>query len=166
MTLLQATFLVQMLPAWSANLGHRLVRMPKLIVNDTGLAASVAGIDARRLLAENGLIGAMFENFVTMEFIKAIGPSTVQPKPFHYRTTAGSEVDLILEAADGRLVAVETKASQTVTARDFRGIRAFAEVTGEKFHRGIVVYTGDHVIPFGERMHAVPVQALWSLVAN
>src|SRR5574340_996593 len=42
MTLLQATFLVQPLPAWSGNLGKRLVKAPKLFLNDTGLAAYLA----------------------------------------------------------------------------------------------------------------------------
>ena len=162
MTLLQATFLIQHLPAWSSNLGIRLTRSPKVIINDTGLAASLIGLNVDRLQGESVLFGHILENFVAMEVIKCIGVSAIQPKPFHYRTTAGIEVDLVLEAPDGRLVAVEVKASATVTANDFRGVRSFAEVTGDRFARGIVFYTGQQVIPFGERLYAIPVQALWS----
>jgi hypothetical protein len=164
MGLLQAAFLVQLLPAWSSNLGIRPIRSPKLIMNDTGLAASLIGLAARRLQAMgNSLIGNVIENFAIMEIIKDIGVSSVQPKPCYYRSTTGSEVDLVLEAPDGRLVAIEVKASSSVTSKDFKGLRALGAVAPERFWRGVVLYTGDQVIPFAERLHAAPIHMLWNL---
>ena len=56
---------------------------------------------------------------------------------------------------------VEVKAAATVTSSDFRGLRGMAEAAGARFVRGFVLYTGRQVIPFGERLHAVPVSLLW-----
>jgi uncharacterized protein len=163
MSLFETIFLVQLLPAWSANIGVRLVRSPKLLFNDSGLAASFIGLDAERLQNDGSLLGHVLENFVIMEIIKAIGVSKIQPRPYHYRTNTGVEIDLVLEAPDGSLVAVEIKAFSTVTAKDFKGIRALADATNERFCRGILVYTGNDIVPFGENLFAMPIQALWSL---
>ncbi|MCW3058391.1 MAG: hypothetical protein JWQ02_212, partial [Capsulimonas sp.] len=130
--------------------------------NDTGLAASLLGLDLARLQSESVLLGQLLENFVTMEVMKLAGVSVVQPQLFHYRTTAGAEVDLLLEDAAGRLVGIEVKATATVTSGDFRGLRTLDAAAPGRLHRGIVLYTGPHVIPFGDRLFAVPIQALWS----
>ncbi len=160
MTLLEATFLVQLLPAWSANLGKRLVKSPKLLLCDTGLAAGLLGTSAERV-AENGvLLGSLLETFVAMELRKAAGWSEEAVQMFHYRTQSGQEVDVLLENGRGQLVGIEVKASSTVTSGDFAGLRAVAEAVGDSFVRGMVLYTGSQVIPFGERMHAVPLSIL------
>jgi predicted AAA+ superfamily ATPase len=162
MSLLEATFLLRLLPAWTANLNVRLTKSPKVMINDTGLAASLLGLDLSRLQSESVLLGQLLENFVTMEVMKLAGVSVVQPQLFHYRTTAGAEVDLLLEDAAGRLVGIEVKATATVTSGDFRGLRTLDAAAPGRLHRGIVLYTGPHVIPFGDRLFAVPIQALWS----
>jgi len=53
------------------------------------------------------------------------------------------------------------KASTSVNARDFRGLKAFADVAGARFHRGIVLYGGLQTVPFGPNLWAVPISALW-----
>ena len=75
---------------------------------------------------------------------------------YHFRSASGQEVDFIIEKSDGRLVAVEVKATTKVTAADFNHIRAFEDDVGNKFLRGIVFYTGKEIIPF-----ALPVDLLW-----
>lgn len=160
-SLLQATFLVQTLPAWSSNLGKRLVRSPKLLVCDTGLISSLQGLSAERLAADPVLAGPLLENFVAMELMKQSAWSRTQPRLFHFRTQTGQEVDIVLEDAAGLVVGVEVKAAATVGARDFRGLRALAEATGERFRRGIVLYTGKVNIPFDNNLHALPVSSLW-----
>ncbi|HBZ00734.1 MAG TPA: hypothetical protein DEO84_05360 [candidate division Zixibacteria bacterium] len=98
-----------------------------------------------------------------MELRKQISWSQERPQLFHFRIQTGQEVDIILEDAQGRLVAIEVKASATVAARDFRSIKFFAGGVGNKFHRGFVLYTGKEPIPFGPRLLALPVDALWRL---
>jgi predicted AAA+ superfamily ATPase len=160
MTLLEATFLIQHLPAWSGNLGKRLVKTSKLVMSDTGLMAHLLGANKERL-ATGGIIGPLLENFVVMELIKQITWSSTKPQIFHFRTQTGQEVDIVLEDRAGKLVGIEVKASSTVTAQDFKGLRALAETTGKRFHRGIVLYTGAGSLPFGPELYAIPVNALW-----
>ena len=166
MALLEATYLVQLLPAWSSNLGSRVVKSPKLLLNDTGLAASLLGLNAERLQQDGKQFGALLENFVAMEVQKDIGWSHVQPLLYHFRTHIGQEVDLLLEDPSGRIVGIEVKASATADPAHFRGLVALAEAAGERFVRGIVLYTGMSVTPFSRNMHAVPISALWQPVAS
>ena len=159
--LLEATFLVRLLPAWNANLGRRLVKAPKLLLNDTGLIANLLGLNAGRLAGQRNLLGGLMENFVAMELLKDAGWSSTQPQLFHFRTQAGQEVDVVLEDAAGRVVGVETKASTTVVADDFKGLRHLAELVGDRFVRGVVMHTGDQTVPFAANLHAMPISELW-----
>jgi hypothetical protein len=162
MSLLQTTFLIRLLPAWSANLGLRLVKSPKLLFVDTGLAASQIGLDTERLISSGALYGQLLETFVTMEMIKAAEVSRVLPTPYHFRTVAGHEVDLVLESPSGEIVGLEIKAASSVSAEDFRGLRALEQATADRFVRGVVLYNGSDIVPFGERLHAAPLSAIWS----
>jgi predicted AAA+ superfamily ATPase len=81
----------------------------------------------------------------------------------HFRTLAGQEVDFVLEDRRGRIVGLEVKSSATVHSDDFKGLRAMEEAAGKKFVRGVVLHTGAEVVPFGERLHAVPISALWQI---
>jgi hypothetical protein len=76
---------------------------------------------------------------------------------------AALEVDLVLENRRGQVVAVEVKAASTVRAEDFRGLRHLADRLGDDFRLRVVLYTGDSTLPFGPKLRAVPVSALWSL---
>ncbi len=159
--LLEGVFLVRTLRPWHANIGKRLVKSPKVLLADTGLAARLAGLDAERLGSDRTLLGGMLESFVAMEVTKQLGWSESAPGLYHFRTHEGAEVDLVLERRAGTLVGIEVKCTATVTSADFQGLRALEQATGPRFHRGLVLYTGSEVIPFGPRLHAVPVESLW-----
>lgn len=159
--LLETVFLVRLLPPWYANIGKRLVKTPKVLLADTGLAAHLMGIDETRMAQDRALLGGLLESFVTMELVKQAGWSVDPPALYHFRTHEGDEVDLVLERRGGALVGIEVKSAATVTAADFKGLRALAEVAGRRLRRGIVLYTGAEVVPFGARFLALPVEALW-----
>lgn len=159
--LLETVFLVRLLPPWYANIGKRLVKTPKVLITDTGLAAHLMGIDRGRVAEDRGLLGGLLESFVAMELVKQAGWSADSPALYHFRTHEGDEVDLVLERRGGALVGVEVKSAATVTAADFKGLRALAELAGRRFRRGIVLYTGAEVVPFGAGLFALPVEALW-----
>jgi hypothetical protein len=161
MTLLQMTFLVQMLPAWSANLGKRVIKAPKLVLGDTGLMAYLTGTDHARLTQNPSLMGALLENFVIMELRKQMGWSRTRTGIFHFRTGTGEEVDIVLEDAAGRVVGIEVKSRAVVREKDFAGLRIMAGALGKRFLHGLVLYNGAETIPFGARLHAIPVSALW-----
>lgn len=162
MALLQTVFLIRTVPPWHGNLGKRLVKSPKLLLADSGLAAHLMGLDAARLRDDRTLFGPLLEGFVAMEIEKQLGWSHVSPSLFHFRSHTGDEVDLVLEERSGRLVGIEVKAAATVGSADFNGLRTLAAAVGPRFHRGVVLYTGTEVVPFGDRLHAVPVDALWT----
>lgn len=162
LALLETTFLLKTLPAWSGNLSKRLVRSPKIMVCDTGLAAHLQGVDEERLSEEPALRGPLLESFAAMELVKQASYSDRAPSLYHYRTQSGEEVDILMEDRAGRLVGVEIKASSTVGNRDFRGLRALSEATGDRFCFGAVLYTGTERVPFGESLYALPLQTLWA----
>jgi predicted AAA+ superfamily ATPase len=82
---------------------------------------------------------------------------------FHYRTRDKVEVDAVLETPDGRVVGVEVKAGTTVRTEDLRGLRQLAELLGDRFVAGFVLHTGQQTLPVGQRIRALPLDALWQL---
>jgi hypothetical protein len=161
LSLLEATFILQPLPAWSPNLGKRLVKSPKLHLIDSGLAAFLRGETDSRALMQASALGALLEQFVVQEIRKLIDFSGMGISPYHFRTSNGYEVDLALEGPGQALVGIEIKASANIDAKDFRGLKMLAETAKDRFHRGILLYLGDTALPFGSNMSAVPISVLW-----
>lgn len=160
--LLEASFLVHVLQPWWTNKGLRLAKAPKVYLNDTGLACHLMGVTAENFLAPQTPYGALLENFVAVELMKQSSWSRVQPALHHFRTHSGQEVDLVLESRDGRLVGIEVKATRSVSPADFRGLATLKEAAGKRFHRGIILYGGEHTLPFGDNLVAAPHSALWA----
>jgi predicted AAA+ superfamily ATPase len=157
--LLEKTFLVQQIDAWATNLGARVLKSAKLLIVDSGLA--VALLDLRRSqLANHPMFGHLVENFVLMELRKQCSWHAEQPTLYHFRTPKGAEVDAVLEIQD-QVFGIEIKCTGTVTGDDFRGLRILADIAGKRFRRGVVLYLGPRVVPFGTHLHAVPLSALW-----
>jgi hypothetical protein len=162
LALLETVFLICRLPAWSRNLGKRLVKAPKLHLVDTGLASHLLGADAGRLAGDRTLLGRLLESFVVGELRKQVSWTDPQTALYHFRTAAGAEVDVILERADGTVAGVEVKASSTVSPADFAALRTLRDQLGQRFAAGIVLYLGDQFIPFGDKLSLAPLWALWA----
>ncbi len=160
LALLEIAFLVQRLPAWSANLTTRLVKTPKIYVTDSGLLAHLLATDPQRMSREPTQFGQILESFVITEIDRQAAWSEVPVRLLHYRTHVGREVDLVLEDDQGRIVGVEVKATASPAASDFNGLRALAEAAGQRFHRGLLLCLGA-AVPFGPRLQTLPVSALW-----
>ena len=166
LALLEGIFLVTRLPAWAANPSKRLVRSPKLCFVDTGLLAQLAGLGPDTLRARPDSAGPLLENFVVAELTKQVGWSHRACKLHHFRTTAGREVDVVLEDDRRRLVGVEVKSSTSVSQADFSGLEALRDAAPREFHRGVVLYTGMERVAFGPDLHALPIEALWRMGAE
>lgn len=158
---LENLFLVRSLPPWHTNALSRLTKSPKLHFLDAGLLAAQRGLSSDRLRRERKLFGPLLETFVFGELIKHAGWSDDRPAFSHFRDKEVNEVDIVLENDEGRVVGVEVKAAASATSADFSGLRRLAEACGERFALGMVLYDHDRVVPFGDRMFAVPVSALW-----
>lgn len=161
MTLLETTFLIETVPAWSGSIKNRLIKAPKLFIGDAGLLSYLLDLNLERLQLNPTLAGALTENFVVGELNKQAGWSKIQVKMFHFRTSNDREVDIILENRTGELVGVEVKASSTINKNDFKGLQLLADSLPDKFKRGIILYTGSQFLAFGKNLFAVPIQALW-----
>jgi len=160
--LLRTLFLVHFLPAWSGNLGKRLVKSPKIYLPDTALQLTLLNINADRLRESPHLVGSIVENFVILELLKQISWSDHTITMFHYRDYKNAEVDIVLEGPGGDIVAIEVKSSESISADDFKHLKSFKESEGEKFIHGIVLYAGATTLPFGEKLTALPIASLWS----
>jgi len=113
--LLEASYVVRLLPPWFASIGKRLVKSPKLYFCDSGLAAWLVGITDERQIPSHPLRGLLFENLIVMEFVKHAFHHGRAPALHYYRDSAGLEVDLVVEDGmpPGRVGLVEVKAGQT-----------------------------------------------------
>ena len=150
------------LPAWTTNRGLRQTKASKIFISDTGLAAHLLGADSNTIRTDGRVRGMLLENFVTMELLKQIGWSKTRPSAHHFRSASGQEVDIVLEDQAGRIVGIEVKSSKSVTADDFRGLRALRDIAGKKFLRGIVLHDGDAIVHFDQQFLSAPIAALWS----
>lgn len=157
---LERLFLVRVRKPWHVNLGKRQVKAPKLYLSDTGLLGGLVGADASRVRDDDSFAGALFETFVATE-LERQAVWFGEPLTFWHYREAGREVDVIVERPSGEIVAVEVKASATVRASDFTGIRHLREKLGERMVGGAIVYAGAETLPFGDRTWAIPLQALW-----
>ena len=159
--LLENIFLLRMVPPWFTNISKQFIKTPKLMFADTGLSASLLGIDARKLVANRMLLGQLLENFVALELVKQLDWSRQTCKLFHCRTQSGVEVDILLEDAGGRVAGIEIKCATTLSSKDLRGLNALRSMVKSRFVRGVVLYTGMEPIPFGNDLYALPISWLW-----
>jgi predicted AAA+ superfamily ATPase len=160
-TLLEHVFLIEELPAWHSNRLSRLVKTPRLHVGDTGVAATLLGLDAGALRGDRVVLRQLLETFVYQELRRQASGRDDEIRFRHFRDKDGYEVDIVLEGAGRRLAGVEVKAAATVTAADFRGLRKLAGAAGRRFACGVVLYDGETSASFGDNLYAVPIGALW-----
>jgi predicted AAA+ superfamily ATPase len=160
-TLLERVFLLDVLSPWHSNQLSRLIKTPKLHMGDTGVACALLGIDAEGLSKDRIVLGQLLETFAFQEVKRQ---AEWQQKPisfYHFRDKDGVEVDIVLERGAREITGIEIKASATVTASDFHGLRKLRDAAGSHFQGGVVLYDGEQCVSFGDRLHAVPIRALW-----
>lgn len=161
---LQTIHLVTTLPAWSRNLTRRVKRRPKVFLTDPGLAAWLMGKTPAALQSPTDpATGQLVETFVFAELRRQLTWATTEIGLFHWQDRSGGEIDFVLESGDGRVVALEVKAGQTPKREWFRCLGHMRDTVGDSFIAGVVLYAGQHVLPFGDRLMAVPIPALWEL---
>jgi len=146
--ILERLFLIKTLVPWSNNRLSRLVKTPKLHFIDTGLLAALREDELARLSGDKTRFGALLESFVVSVLMKL---------------ASWAEVDVVIEDRRGRIIGIEVKASATVKADDFRGLRQLQAAVGDRFVRGLVLHDHDRITPFAERLQAAPLSILWSM---
>lgn len=162
LSLLEATYLIQLTPAWSTNRGKIFIKTPKIVLTDTGALTYLLGTNKEMLSTSPTMFGPVLENFVVMELKKQCGWNELRPSVFHFRTLRGEEVDIVLESRAGFIVGIEVKAASSVTESDFKNLKLLMKEARSKFVRGIILYSGSQVIPFADNLYAIPISELWN----
>jgi predicted AAA+ superfamily ATPase len=163
-SILEAVYLLHLLPAFSTSAITAAKRRPKIHLVDTGLAAHLNGLGERDLsaLSTNRLLGPMVEQFVTTELLKQASWSNAPVRLHHYRDREGHEADVVIEdRRTGRIVAIEVKASSSPDQRGARHLAFLRDRLGDQFAMGVLLHLGPQSLPLGDRLWALPVTALW-----
>ena len=161
--LLEETFLVKRIPVWSRNLSTRTTAAPKAAMVDSGIVASLLGMDTASLRRLGSPLGPLLEGFVAMELARQLTWCEEDVRMYHYRTRDKVEVDILLENARGQVVAIEVKAASSTRPEDFRGLKHLADRLGDDFVAGYVLHLGTQSLPAGPKLRTLPVAALWEV---
>ena len=166
---LRTVFLVHELPAWSRNVAAQSIRRPKIYLTDSGLAADLLGADASALTSPvSPVLGRLWETFVVGEVARQVASSAVRADLYHFRAKNQREIDLIIQRPDGRIVAVEIKATVSPTASGLRHAAWLRDRLDQSdpgsFLGGVLVHMGTQSGKVGDRLHLRPASALWTPV--
>ena len=142
LSVLQASYLVTLLPPYYENISKRLVKSPKLYFNDSGLACFLLDIESPRQLERDKMRGAIFENYVVMEVIKHRYNRGLLDGVYFYRDSNQNEVDILLKE-EGEITAIEVKSSMTYHSSFEDSISKLAEWIKTPISNKLIVYTGD-----------------------
>jgi uncharacterized protein len=157
----ESLFLVRTLQPWFSNRLKRLTKTPKIHFLDSGLLAALRDLSPDHISSDRGRFGALLETFVFAEILKLASWADGRFEFSQFRDKQQHEVDIVIEDSRGRVTGIEIKAGATVTSSDFKGLRMLEEACGDRFVAGVVLYDHDKIVPFGQRLHAVPLSALW-----
>jgi predicted AAA+ superfamily ATPase len=140
-SLLEASYILFILPSWYRNISKRLIKSPKLYFYDVGLASYLLGLENELHISRHPLRGNLFENLVIMEALKYRYNRGRKSNLHFYRNGKGSEVDLILEiGAD--VFPIEIKAGETITPDYFKGLKHFMKIMPDLRWGTGVIYGG------------------------
>lgn len=158
-SILEASFQIFILRPYFANIGKRLVKSPKVYFTDTGLLCYLVGLRDIEHAASGPMGGAIFENLVIAEFFKIYVHRGEEPALYYWRTSAGSEVDLVIETQD-QLIPIEIKLSETSRPEMAKEIVSFQKDFEGKAIQGYVLYPGSVTLPLGRGVVTMPLSDL------
>ena len=164
---LEHMYVLRRVPRWDhGSFRSTLIKSPKLCFFDSGLLAMLRKIEMLDPKIHTEEKGALFEAFAFAELTRLISVYTdgnVELSVFRRRVSKNLEleVDYIL-TCNGQVVGIEVKASNSVSLTDFKGLKYLRSKIGKRLVCGIVLYTGDVVVSFGDGFYGVPIRKLWS----
>ena len=142
LSVLQASYLITLLPPYYENIPKRLVKSPKLYFNDPGLACYLLDIETPQQLDRDKMRGAIFENMIVMEAIKHCYNMGLEGGVFFYRDSNQNEVDLLIKQ-EGELTAIEVKSSMTYSSSFEKTLTQIEGWIKTPISKKAIVYSGD-----------------------
>jgi predicted AAA+ superfamily ATPase len=158
MNLLEISFQIVRVPAYAVNRGKRLVKSPKVLWTDTGLAAFLAGLFDQDMLVESREWGHWVESWVGIHLLIQASLKNPRVSVFHWRTSNGHEVDFVLEWGQ-KLIPLEVKTTRRPTHKDLRGLHMFLE-TYPKANFGVLACLCEKPHMLSSKILAVPLTHL------
>ena len=149
LSVLQASYIVTLLPPYFENTSKRLTKMPKLYFLDTGLACYLLGIESPEQLSRDKMRGALFENFVVTEALKQRYNQGKESNLYFYRDSNQNEIDLLLKR-NTRLYGIEIKSSMTYHKDFEKALKRIDEWVKAPVDGKAVVYAGNFENTAGE----------------
>ena len=159
LSVLEATYQVTVLRPYYANVGKRLVKTPKVYFTDVGTLCYFAGLKDPAHAASGPMGGAIMETAVLSEIVKTLTHRGIDPQVYFWRTVAGTEVDVVVEAG-AKLVPIEVKLSATPRSAMASALKTFQRDFGDKVLEGYVVHPGNIALPLGSGIKALPFSEL------
>ena len=156
---LKALYLFDAVPAWTKTDYDRIGKREKLFATDSALVANLLGWNEDNAYIDENKNGKLVETWVYNQ-LAAIAETGLDYSISHYRDSNKREIDFIVERSDGALLGVEVKAGATISPADFKHLKWFAKNLAKGEFTGIVLYSGEHTLRFGEGFYAVPLAAL------
>ncbi len=141
LSVLQASYIVTLLPPYFDNSRKRLTKTPKLYFTDTGLACYLLGIESAQQLARDKMRGALFENFIAMEAMKRRYNQGKESNLYFYRDSYQNEIDLIIKNSAG-LTGIEIKSSMTYHPDFEKTLKQLDGWVNEPILSKAIVYAG------------------------
>jgi predicted AAA+ superfamily ATPase len=129
LAILQSSYILYLLPPYFKNYNKRIVKTPKLYFLDTGVACSLLGIRKYSELEQSHFRGALFENFVLLEFLKKLYNAGSSSKLYFWKENNGLEVDLLIDIGK-KLFPVEIKSAGTFSESYLKNIKQWNKVSG------------------------------------
>lgn len=142
LSVLQASYLVTLLPPYYENISKRLIKSPKLYFNDTGLACYLLDIESPKQLDRDKMRGALFENMIVSEMLKHRYNQGFEGGIYFYRDSNQNEIDILLKQ-EGEITAIEVKSSMTYHPSFEKSLRQISEWIETPVTKKAIVYTGD-----------------------
>jgi uncharacterized protein len=160
LSLLETSFIINRLNPYLRNKASRILKSPKLYLNDSGLACYFAGLDKTGFAAGGPLLGSLFETYAAQNLQSMIGSAWPEARLFFWTIQGRQEVDFIVE--DGRAcLALEIKWGARWQDRDLAGLRAFLASTPH-CQAAILGYNGEEAVRLGGKLWALPLSLILS----
>jgi uncharacterized protein len=161
---LESLYLIERVRPWHKTDYDRVSKQDKLFMTDTGLMASLLNWNFEDVRLNGDLNGKLIETLVFTELSAIIDAQDDNYSLFHYRDRVQREIDFIVEDKNGHLLGIEVKSGSNIRSDSFKHLKWFKEnMAKDKPFKGIILYTGEHCVSFGDDLWAVPLHFMWDM---
>lgn len=158
---LENTYLVDKLMPYLKTDYERVNKQSKYFVSDTGLMCSVLNWKIDDLILDADKTGKLFETYIYNQIIAQVDLENLDYSLYHYRDREKREIDFIIQDSNN-IYGIEVKSGTLISRDHFKHLKWFKNnLVKDKHFVGIVLYSGENVVPFGEDLYAVPINNLW-----